>query len=408
MYCDFKSRRPSEIPEEIRVSLLRIAKGKLIESESNIRPLSVPKKMLGAILYSLGLPKPYAISKPMQLELIDVPKPRNGEVLVKIEYSSLCHSDLSTINGTRARPLPMLLGHEASGRIVESGKSCILVFVPSCRDKCSQCRKTKFHLCSNAAASNTLGDLLTGPSLLRNERGEHVYTHLGVSGFAEYVCVAKESIVEIDSSIPLNIAALFGCAALTGCGAIFNSASISSGDSVCVMGLGAVGIFSVLAARSIGAHVYAVDPLVQKRELISNWISSENAMSPEAIDKEKLEFDFIIECSGSAKVLESSIPKLARGGTLVCVGLPHPDAEIRTKALNFAGRGIRVVGSYMGDADPQTDLPKYLDMWRAGKFPNLELLIDEVPLNQINESLDALDQGRVIRRLFHCRKDSKL
>ena len=182
-------------------------------------------------------------------------------------------------------------------------------------------------------------------------------------------------------------------------GAVLNSVTVNAADSVCIMGLGAVGIFAVLAARTRGASVYAVDPVASKRSLIANWLPASHVFDPANIQGPDAGFDYIIECSGSPKVLETSVDILARGGALVCVGLPHPDADFKSKALNFAGKGLRIIGSYMGDCHP-SDLVTYLQMWQSGKLDKLELLIDEVPLTQINESLDALHEGKVVRRLF--------
>lgn len=408
VWCDRHSRKSTMIPHQLRPlleSILSNSSTKETSAGVATAPISVPKTMLTAVLYDCTLKPPYAVSKPLHLERLPIPIPRsNDEVLVKVEYSSLCHSDLSVVNGTRIRPLPMALGHEAAGRMVSTGQKCILVFVPSCRADCRNCKRGRFALCDPAAAANGAGNLITGPSVLAEGR---VKTHLGVSAFSEYVMVARNSVVPIDEDIPLSIAAIFGCAALTGMGAVYNSVAVNKGDSVCVFGLGAVGIFAVLAAKTLGARVYAIDPLPSKRKLMSEWIPEEYCLPPDGIPI-GTQFDFVIECVGSAKVLERSLSLVSRGGTVVAVGLPHPSQSITASALEFAGRGIRLVGSYMGDSDPQKDIPKYLNLWRHGALPNLERLIDIVPLEKINESLDDLEAGRVVRRLFSTARSSEV
>lgn len=369
--------------------------------------------MHAAVLRTAELPAPYAGSSPLALEMVPVPEPRQGEVLVRITRASLCHSDLSVIDGSRVRPLPMALGHEATGVVehvgggvsdVRAGDHVVLVFVPSC-GSCRACSAGRPALCYRGAESNGAGDLLHGPAVLRSAAGERINHHLGVSAFAEYAVVARESVVVIDDDVPFDIAAMFGCAALTGIGAVLNTAALQEGQSVVVFGLGAVGLMSVMAAARVsGATVIAIDPLPAKQDL-GLRCGAQYAGAPD--DAAELVrsvsgdgVDVVIEAVGSARVMEAGLQLLARGGALVSVGLPHPDQEISTQALQFAGMGRRLLGSYMGDAVPERDIPVYLDLWRRGLLPVELLHTDTRPLADINESLDALAEGRVVRRIF--------
>lgn len=215
--------------------------------------------MRAAILRGLpaGTALPYAGSRPFTIEELDTPHPRAGETGVEIIYSSPCHSDLSVVNGSRPRPLPMALGHEAVGRVARLGEGVehlrvgakvVLVFVPGCGD----CR---------AAASNAAGDLLHGPALRRGPRGERINHHPGVSAFASHAVVAAESLVPIDEDVPDEVAAMFGCAVLTGNGAIRHTARLGAGQSVIVHGLGAVGLAVAMGAVLQGAgSIIAIDP----------------------------------------------------------------------------------------------------------------------------------------------------
>lgn len=369
--------------------------------------------MRAAVLRTAELPAPYARSKPLALDLVPVPAPRAGEVRVRIARASLCHSDLSVINGSRVRPLPMALGHEATG-IVESvgdgvddvrpGDHVVLVFVPAC-GSCRACSAGRPALCYRGAEANGSGDLLHGPAVLATADGERINHHLGVSAFADYAVVARESLVVIDDDVPFDIAAMFGCAALTGIGAVLNTAEVAAGQSVVVFGLGAVGLMAVMAAAQIaGTTVIAIDPLPSKQELGLRCGAHHTGGPEDAADLVRQATDggadVVIEAVGSARVLESGLQLLARGGALVSVGLPHPDQAISTQALQFAGMGRRLLGSYMGDAVPERDIPAYLDLWRSGKLPVELLHTDTRPLADLNESLDALAEGRVVRRIF--------
>src|SRR3712207_5892319 len=220
-----------------------------------------------AVLSAMGAERPYATSRPLVIEEVELDPPGPGEVLVKIAAAGLCHSDLSVIDGNRPRPMPMALGHEAAGVVEELGSGVedlqpgdhvVMVFVPSC-GHCLPCSEGRPALCEPGAAANTAGTLLSGARRL-HRNGQVVNHHLGVSAFAEYATVSRRSLVKIDPELPLDEAALFGCAVLTGVGAVINTAKISAGSSVAVIGLGGVGLSAMLGAVAAGARrVVAVD-----------------------------------------------------------------------------------------------------------------------------------------------------
>ena len=210
-------------------------------------------KMRAAVIREPMKPRPYRESRPFAIEEVELEPPGEGEVLVRIRAAGLCHSDLSTVNGDRPRPMPMVLGHEAAGEVVELGPGVkdgvtalapgdrvILVFVPSC-GSCMPCMEGRPALCEPAVTANASGTLLSGATRIRLG-GQAVHHHVGVSAFAEYAVVARQSLVKIDSDLPFEEAALFGCAVVTGVGAVFNTAKLPAGASVAVVGLGGVGL----------------------------------------------------------------------------------------------------------------------------------------------------------------------
>ncbi|UKA55793.1 alcohol dehydrogenase catalytic domain-containing protein [Arthrobacter sp. FW305-BF8] len=378
--------------------------------------------MKAAVLYSTvakadtAPPKPsYADARPLVVQELERPEPRAGELGVAITYSSLCHSDLSVVDGSRVRPLPMALGHEAVGRVVSVGAGVsdvsvgdhvVLVFVPSCGD-CRACRAGRPALCHRAAEVNGSGDLLHGEALLRTPSGERINHHLGVSAFADYAVVARESVVVIDDDVPDTVAAMFGCAVLTGMGAVLNTAAVTAGQSVAVFGLGAVGLSAVMAASLAGAgSVIAIDPNPGKHQLALDCGATVVGTPDDAASLIRDAaaagdgVDVAIEAVGSAGVIAACLGHVTRGGAVVSVGLPHPSAELTVPALQFAGAGKRLLGSYMGDAVPARDIPLYLGYWREGRLPVELLHTDTRPLTEINEGLDALASGQVVRRLF--------
>ncbi|MFD7105356.1 zinc-binding dehydrogenase [Streptomyces celluloflavus] len=370
-------------------------------------------KIAAAVLREVTGRRPYGDSRPVEIEELTLGAPREGEVLVRVAAASLCHSDLSVVNGDRVRPLPMALGHEAVGVVAETGPGVrrvapgdhvALVFVPSC-GQCRRCGEGRPALCGAAAAANGSGGLLHGPPLLRDAAGRTVHHQLGVSAFAEYAVVAQESVVPIPSDVPFAVASMFGCAVLTGAGAVINTAALRPGQSAVVYGLGGVGLSAVLGARAAGAYpVIAVDPVPAKRDL-ARRLGAHHALAPDgAVEAIRQLTDggaeLAVEAVGSPAVTGECLRAVDRGGRVVSVGLPAPGRTLEVPALAFAGEGKSLIGSYMGDAVPRRDIPRYLDLWRAGAMPVEELHTGTLPLTGLNEALEELASGAAIRQVI--------
>lgn len=358
-------------------------------------------------------PRPYAENRPLTLRTLRLDPPRPGELLIRIDAAGLCHSDLSVINGDRPRPMPMALGHEATG-IVEAlgsdgdtafaiGDRVILAFLPSCGD-CLRCKSGEPYMCSAGAAANGEGRLLNGGRRLHDDCGNDVHHHLGVSAFATHVVVDRRSAVKVDRDIPAHIAALFGCAVLTGAGAVVNSAALRPGETVLIYGLGGVGLSALLAARAAGAGLLvAVDPSADKRAIARELGAV--AFAPADGDAIKAAFpgdgaDVVIETVGKAAVLKSAYAAARRGGRIVTVGLPNPAEMFDIPAISLVAEGKTLIGSYMGSAIPARDIPRYITMWRAGRLPVEKLLSSISPLSEINSLLDNLADGQAIRQVI--------
>jgi Zn-dependent alcohol dehydrogenase len=369
-------------------------------------------KTVAAVLRAVA-DRPYGETRPLVLEEVELGAPRAGELLVRIAAAGVCHSDVSVVDGSRVRPLPMALGHEAAGvveevgpgvRDVKAGDHVVLTFVPSC-GTCGECSSGRPALCTPAAAVNGAGTLLHGPSLLTDRDGKTVHHHLGVSGFAHHAVVARESAVVVPRDVPLPIAALFGCAVLTGAGAVLNTASIRAGQSVAIFGLGGVGLAAVMGAAVAGAYpIVAVDPVESKRRLALE-LGATAAFAPEEADKATKDLtgggvDVAFEAAGVPAVLEAAFRAPRRGGVAVAMGLPHPSRTVTLPALLFAGEGRTLTGSYMGSAAPQRDIPRYISLWKAGRMPVDRLQSASMPLERINEAFEALAAGAAVRQVL--------
>lgn len=371
-------------------------------------------KTRAAVLRQMGLPAPYAESRPLSIETLDLDPPRRGELLVRVTAAGLCHSDLSVIDGTRPRVLPMALGHEAAAEVVEvgpetpgyaPGDAVVFSFVPAC-GHCAPCAAGRAALCEPGAKANVAGTLLSGGQRLRAKDNEALHHHLGVSGFAEYAVVSTASAVKIEPGLAPEIAALFGCAVLTGVGAVVNTAKVPPGASVAVFGLGGVGLAALLGARASGAAtIVAVDLLESKLQLARELGATHTIHAGEGdavaairdVTRGGAEFSF--ESVGSERVLAQAYAATARGGTTVTMGLPHPSKQFSVPAVSLVAEERTVKGSYMGSAVPSRDIPRFIAMYRAGLLPVDRLLTHRLGLDQINEGFDVLARGEAVRQV---------
>ncbi len=370
-------------------------------------------KVRAAVLGAMGAPPPYAASRPLAIEEVDLDPPGQGEVLVKIAAAGLCHSDLSVINGDRPRPMPMALGHEASG-VVEAvgpgvtdlarGDHVVMVFVPSC-GHCLPCAEGRPALCEPGAAANTKGTLLSGERRI-SRAGVPINHHLGVSAFAEYATVSRRSLVKIDPELPLDEAALFGCAVLTGVGAVVNTARVPAGATVAVVGLGGVGLASLLGALACGAsRVVAIDLAEDKlafaRQLgaTDTFDASSTACADEVRAATGGGVEYAFELAGSVKALELAYRITRRGGTTVTAGLPPPDRTLAVPAVQLVAEERTLKGSYIGTCVPTRDLPRYVALYRRGRLPVDKLLTHRLKLDEINAGFDRLNEGKAIRQV---------
>jgi alcohol dehydrogenase len=371
-------------------------------------------KIKAAVLNQMGATTPYAQSKPLSIEEIELDPPGPGEVLVKIAAAGLCHSDLSVIDGNRPRPTPMVLGHEASGIVEELGPGVddlavgdhvVMVFVPSC-GHCLPCSEGRPALCEPGAVANNAGTLLTGERRL-HRNGTDVHHHLGVSAFAEYATVSRRSLVKIDRELALDEAALFGCAVLTGVGAVINTAKVSAGSSVAVIGLGGVGLSALLGAVAAGARrVVAVDLSDDKLGLARQLGATDtfNAGGANAVDEIKSAtgggVEYAFEMAGSVRAMDLAYKITRRGGTTVTAGLPPPTHTFNIPQVNLVAEERTVKGSYIGTCVPVRDLPRYIELYRRGKLPVDRLMSSHLTLADINLGFDRLHEGKAVRQVI--------
>jgi alcohol dehydrogenase len=371
--------------------------------------------MNAAVMYEQGLPAPFAKSQPFRIEEVELDPPGEGEVLIEIRAAGLCHSDLSVVEGQRKRPLPIVGGHEGAGIIRALGKGvtglsvgdhAVLINVSGC-GVCRACKAGRPGLCQAISTSRAEGKIATGVRRLHRSDGGLLNHYSGLSVFAQYAVVVPDAVVPIDKAVPFDVAALFGCGVVTGVGAVINSARVPRGATVAVIGLGGVGLSAVMAAREAGAaRIVGIDVLPSKFDLaravgVTDCI---DARDPKAVEQMLAltdgGADFTFEISGNPAALGMAQAVTARGGELVLVGVGKPETEFAVRPLAMVNEEKVLRGSFMGSCVPRRDIPHYIDLYLQGRLPVDRLRSEQIGFDRLNESLDLLSQGAVVRQIL--------
>jgi alcohol dehydrogenase len=367
-----------------------------------------------AVLHASARPRPYTSSHPLSIETVEAPAPTAGEVLVAVRAASVCHSDLSVVNGDRAWPLPIVPGHEAAGVVEEvglgvtafaPGDRVVLVFLAQC-GTCARCAEGRPWLCESGTTANREGRLLTGgPRLSGN--GALVHHHMGLAAFAERTLVSEKSLVKLPSDVPFVVASLFGCAVMCGAGSVLYTAGVQPGQSVAVIGLGGVGLSAVLGAVAGGAtEIVAVDPRQDKRELARSLGATAviDPMEGEPADAIRTVspggVDHAIEAAGTPGAFETAFRATRRGGTTVTMALPGPAARFALPLAQLVAEARTVKGSYIGSCIPRRDIPAFIALYRQGRLPVERLITSTIGLDDINEAMDRLADGNAVRQVM--------
>lgn len=362
-------------------------------------------KTKAAVLEAVTSQLPFEKSKPLNISEVEIAKPDYGEVMVKVMAAGLCQSDVSVMKGNLVRPLPMVIGHEAAGIVYEVGEGVtglqpgdkvVTTFVPSC-GKCLPCSEGRPSLCEPGVKSNNNGELITGGKRFSKE-GKPVSTHVGVSVFSQYTTVAENSLVKVNTDIPFEYLALFGCSVETGIGAVVNAAQLKLGNSVCILGLGGVGFSALIGAKAAGAsRIVAIDINRKKLDMALELGEEIEVYTPEEALKQNIQVDLAIETAGVPDALKLGFSLVRRGGRVVTTGIPSPDRKIDVPIMSVTFEEKEIRGSYLGSCVPKRDIPRFLELYEKGLLRIDKLLSKTITLEEINKGFDDLLSGEYIR-----------
>lgn len=352
----------------------------------------------------------------LEVTEVELSAPREGEVLVRIAASGLCHSDLSTLTGKIPSRLPAVLGHEGAGVIegvgprvhtVMPGQHVALSWAPYC-GHCENCLRELPHLCTDTWPAMFAGGLLDGTTRL-SRGGEQLYHYSLVSSFAEYAVVPAASCVPIPQDVPFPVAALVGCAVTTGVGAVWRTAAVRPGDRVAVFGCGGVGLSSVLGAAAAGAgQIVAVDPQPTKLKAALGlgatgtvlWDGAPDVVAEKVVTHTGGGVDFAFEATGRPEAMQAAFASTRVRGAAVLIGIPAATDELRIPAISIPRGERRIIGSLYGSARPDRDFRLILDLYRRDRLPLDALISHRLPLEEIQLGFDLMKTGESLRTVI--------
>lgn len=347
---------------------------------------------------------------------VEIADPRSGEVLVAVKHCGVCHSDVSMVDGSFPVALPVVLGHEAAG-IVEAvgdgvthlsvGDHVVLTPAAPC-GVCPWCVRGEWSLCTNSDAMVT--SAMPDGSQRLSRRGAVVHRGLAVAAFAEQVVIQATGAVKVPDDVPLEHACLVGCSVQTGVGAVLNTAGVSEGETVLIMGLGGVGQAAVQGAKVAGAtRIIVSDPVAARRELAMSLgathaldpTTDEVALAVADLTPGGIGVDYAFDAAGSSALISLGIDVTRKGGMTVMVGVPKLDDPL-TLALPaaLAVGEKKLVGSLLGSCNSLRDIPRIIELARTGQLDLGAMVTARRPLEEINTAIDDIQTTTGVRTVL--------
>lgn len=355
--------------------------------------------------------------KPLSIETIDVEGPKEGEVLLKVVASGVCHTDAFTLSGDDPEGVfPAVLGHEGGCEVVECGPGVkglkpgdhvIPLYIPECGE-CEYCRSGKTNLCQSIAATVWTGFMPDGTRRF-SMNGKPIYHYMGCSTFSEYTVVPEIALAKINQAAPLDKVCLLGCGVTTGIGAVLNTAKVEAGSTVAVFGLGGIGLSVIQGAVMAGAgRIIAVDTNPGKWEM-AQALGATDFINPnelsgtvkEAIvEMTKGGVDYSFECIGNVHVMREALECTHMGwGVSTIIGVAGAGQEICTRPFQLV-TGRTWKGTAFGGVKGRTELPGYVDRYMNGEIELDKMVTHTMPLEEINRAFDLMHSGESIRSVI--------
>ena len=355
----------------------------------------------------------FEAKQPLEIVELDLGGPKDGEVLVEIMATGICHTDSYTLDGLDSEGVfPSILGHEGAGIVrevgtgvtsVKPGDHVIPLYTPECR-QCKSCLSGKTNLCTAIRATQGKGLMPDGTSRF-SYKGETIYHYMGCSTFSNFTVLPEIAVAKIREDAPFDKTCYVGCGVTTGVGAVTNTAKVQAGDNVVVFGLGGIGLNVIQGAKMVGADkIVGVDINPAKKEWGEKFGMTHFVNPTETTDvvAHLVELtdggaDYSFDCTGNTDVMRQALECCHRGwGTSVIIGVAEAGKEISTRPFQLVtGRNWR--GTAFGGAKGRTDVPKIVDWYMQGKIQIDPMITHVMPLEKINDAFDLMHAGESIR-----------
>ncbi|MDE0352418.1 MAG: Zn-dependent alcohol dehydrogenase [bacterium] len=356
----------------------------------------------------------HEFNTPLVVEEVELQAPKANEVSVEMVSSGVCHSDLHIVQGHIPVNLPIICGHEGAGIVtavgpgpstVQVGDRVVLSWVSPCGN-CNYCATGNPALCMTAIGPSYEGQLYDGTSRFTAPDGTTISHHLMLSTFSREVTVPASAAIRVPDDVPLEPLAVIGCAVSTGVGAVVNTGDVQLGDSVAVIGCGGVGLNAIQGARLRGAgKIIGVDISEEKLEAARRFGATHTVNASEVEASETLiamtgglGVDLAVEAIGHPETVATAVRSLRRGGTAVQVGIAPYGTEVSVDMTLLLDER-KLLGCYYGSLRPTFDIPRYVELYQAGKLLVDELITAEIGQDGINDALNQFDRGEGIRSL---------
>ena len=351
----------------------------------------------------------HQFGQPLRIEQVDLAPPGPGEVEVGLSACAICHSDIHFAEGAWGGDLPAVYGHEAAGRVTRvgpgvrglaAGDTVVVTLIRSC-GHCHYCAREMTTACETAFA-------LDAQSPLKTAVGGPLAQGLRTGAFAERVVVDQSQAVPVPAHMPLDAASLLACGVITGFGAVVNTAAMRPGATVAVVGCGGVGLNSIQAAALNGAsRVIGIDVTPEKLEAARRFGATHALLAggDEVVEGVRRltgghGVDHVFVTVGAKPAIDGAFALLARGGSLVLVGMPAAGVSAEFDPGALAGAGQRILGSKMGAANVRVDIPRLVELYAHGGLKLDELISGRYPLAGINEAIAATRAGTALRNMI--------
>jgi S-(hydroxymethyl)glutathione dehydrogenase/alcohol dehydrogenase len=358
--------------------------------------------------------------KPLSIETVDLEGPKDGEVLVEIKATGICHTDKYTLSGADPEGLfPCILGHEGAGVVVDvgpgvhtlkKGDHVIPLYTPECR-QCKSCLCRKTNLCTAIRATQGKGLMPDGTSRF-SKNGKPILHYMGCSTFANYTVLPEIALAKVRADAPFDKICYIGCGVTTGIGAVVFTAKVEPGANVVVFGLGGIGLNVVQGARIAGADMIVGVDVNPSHEALARQFGLTHFVNPKEVKGDlvghlveltKGGADYSFECIGNTDTMRQALECCHRGwGTSVIIGVAAAGKEIATRPFQLVtGRVWK--GTAFGGARGRTDVPKIVDWYMERKVAIDEMITHTMPLERINDAFDLMAKGESIRSVVHFR-----